>query len=100
MEIKKETIITSVVLGLCVVLGSMLVLNYSKVKAAEEILEAKARIAELDTLIAESQDEYKVAEEAKIECIESWTTVQDRVHNNAELYRQEKSELEGFLMSR
>lgn len=104
MEIKKQTIFTSIVLGLCVVLASMLVLNYSKVKAAEDILQAKARIAELDILIKESQDEYKVADEAETECVyscrESWWAVKDRVHNNADLYRMEQQELEGFLMQR
>lgn len=98
--ISKQTIITSIVLGLCVVLASMLVLNQSKVKAAEDILQAKARIAELNDIIDTAKKNYQIAIDADLECHYSWMAEAEKEHQIAEDARAEKEELVGFLMSR
>lgn len=99
-KISKQTIFTSIVLWLCVVLAAMLVLNNSKVKAAQDILEAKERISELNAIIDDAKERYQIAIDSDLECHYSWMEEAEKAHQTAEKARAEKDELVGFLMSR
>lgn len=99
-KISKQTILTWILLCICAILCWMLMFNNSKVKAAEDILEAKARISELKTLITDAQESYQIAQESIVECTESRTSVMNKAHDDAELYRNEIEELEGLIMNR
>jgi len=71
-----------------------------KVKAWNDLIQTQARLEELQNLIEEAQETYSVAEKAKNECIESWNKEKDKAHDDAEKYRIEMKELQGFLMNR
>jgi len=71
-----------------------------KVRAWNELIQTKTRLDELEDLIKEAQDNYAIAERAKYECIESWDKEKEKAHDDAEKYRIEMKELQGFLWDR
>lgn len=96
----KTTIINTIIVAILLVVFSYTAVLQNKVNATEDIRQAQARINELKTLITEAQDSYKIAEESIAECTESWSAVMNKAHTDAENYRNEISELEGFLLQR
>lgn len=71
-----------------------------KVKAWNDLIQTQARLDELEILIEDAKLEYSIAEQSKQECIDSWNKKKDKAHDDAEKYRIEKAELEGFLLNR
>ena len=71
-----------------------------KAVAWQEMMDKQQRIEELNNLIEDAQFRYAIAESAKNECIESWNKEREKLHNDAEKYRIEITELEGFLLNR
>jgi hypothetical protein len=51
-------------------------------------------------LITDAQESYQIAQDSIVECQESWTTVMNKAHDDAQMYRDEIEELEGFLLQR
>ena len=103
MKLNKTTIVYTVLLWVILVLFAYIIILQPKVKAGNEILEIQQRLIELDTLEQEAKDNWHLAEENKIECIESWNDQQKKESDLAEWYRTEKAELEnrlGLLLQR
>ena len=75
-----------------------IVVMQPKVKASEEIIQAQNRIQELSWMIANLWKEWRIAEDAKAECIDSWNKQQQEANKSADKLRAEKEELEGFLL--
>lgn len=71
-----------------------------KAVAGQEMMDKQQRIEELQELIEDAQFRYAIAEQSKNECIQSWNQEKVKLHNDAEKYRIEISELEGFLLNR
>ena len=78
-----------------------------KVNAQQEIIDqqqpivdAAARIQELDELIKEEQSRYEIALNSKRECEVSWVKQMNKAHEKADEYRQELATLQGFLLNR
>lgn len=97
---KREKIIYTVFLAVMLILLVYILLTQGKVKAAQEIMEKQARIQELEILIDEAKESYAVAEDSKNECITSRNEQKDKAHKDAEQYRAEIQELQGFLLGR
>jgi len=100
---KREKIIYTVFLAVMLILLVYILLTQGKVKAAQEIMEKQARIQELESLIDEAKENYAEAESNKNECIKlitSWDEEKDQAHKDAEQYRAEIQELQGFLLGR
>jgi len=81
--------------------------SQSKVNAQQKIIEqqqpivdAASRMAELDRLIELSQNAYQDALENKKACESLRNRKMDEAHKKADEYRNEISELQGFLLSR
>ena len=79
----------------------------NKVNAQQEIIDqqqpivdAAARMYELDQLIKEEQSRYEIALNSKKECEVSWTKHMNKAHEKADEYRQELTTLQGFLLNR
>ena len=103
MKLNKTTIVYTVLLWVILVLFAYIIILQPKVKAGNEILEIQQRLIELDTLEQEAKDNWHLAEENKIECIERWNDQQKKESELAEWYRTEKAELEnrlGLLLQR
>lgn len=66
-------------------------------KANEELVAAYNRIQELSWLIENESDNWWIAEDAKAECIQSWNQQQEKANKQADIYRAEKSRLEGLI---
>ena len=98
---------------ICILLAAIILLIaygaaiQNQVKAQQEIInqqqpivDAAARIKELDELIKEEQSRYEIALNSKRECEVSWVKQMNKAHEKADEYRQELSTLQGFLMNR
>ena len=98
---------------ICILLAAIILLIaygaaiQNQVKAQQEIInqqqpivDAAARIQELDELIKEEQGRYEIALNSKRECEVSWVKQMNKAHEKADEYRQELSTLQGFLMNR
>lgn len=97
---KTTKIILWLLVAIIVWLVAYSVAIQDKVKAGNDLIQAQARIEELQLLIEDAQETYSVAEKAKNECIESWNKQKEKAHDDAEKYRIEIKELEGFLLDR
>lgn len=97
---KREKIIYTVFLAVMLILIVYILLTHQKVKAGQEIMEKQARIQELESLILDAQDSYAIAEDSKNECITSRNEQKAKAHEDAEQYRAEIKELQGFLLGR
>lgn len=74
-----------------------------KVRAGEELIALQQQIAEQDRLIATYQEQYKIADESKLECMQSWDIKMQEANKNADKARAEKARLErqmGLIVSR
>lgn len=71
-----------------------------KVKAWEDLIQTQSRLEELEDLIKEAKENYEIAEKAKYECIDSREKEKEKAHDDAEKYRIEMKELQGFLLNR
>lgn len=113
----KQTLISTIVLWIWVVAFSVGVVSTNKANANEEIInlqkeiiELENRNVELDLLIQEESDGYRVDEYAIWECEESYRKSQAKRNKKADWYRAEKQENEeqiqkikdrlGLLLSR
>lgn len=65
-----------------------------KVRAGEELIALQQQIAEQDRLIATYQEQYKIADESKLECMQSWDIKMQEANRNADNARAEKARLE------
>ena len=97
---KKNTIITGILLLILLILWWYIAFLQNKVNATEDIRVAQARIKELKWLITDAQESYQIAQDSIVECQESWTSVMNKAHDDAQMYRDEIEELEGFLLQR
>lgn len=97
---KTSKIMYSILLWIIVALLGYTLVIQPKVRAGEDLLQTQARLEELETLIEEAKDNYAIAEKAKYECIESWDKEKEKAHDDAEKYRIEMKELQGFLLNR
>ena len=97
---KREKIIYTVFLAVMLILLLYIILTQGKVKAAQEVIAKQERIQELNTLIDEAKASYEIAESSKKECITSRDEQKDKAHQEAEEYRAEIQELQGFLLGR
>ncbi len=97
---KTMKMILAILIAVIILLVAYSVAIQDKVKAWNDLLKTQERIEELNALIEDAQFRYAIAETAKNECIESWNNEKVKLHNDAEKYRIEKSELEGFLLNR
>ena len=99
----KTTIAITVLLGVIVSMFSYCLILQDKVNANEEILALQKRNIELELLIQEESDGWWVDEDAKTECVESWTKHQEERSKLAESYRLEKENNDkrlGLLLQR
>jgi predicted Holliday junction resolvase-like endonuclease len=97
---KTTKIILWLLVAIIVWLVAYSVAIQDKVKAWNDLIQTQARIQELEQLISDAQFDYAVAESSKQECIESWNAQKEKAHDDAEKYRIEMKELQGFLMNR
>lgn len=97
---KTVKIILAVLVAIIIWLVGYSIAIQDKVKAWNDLIQVQARLDELDSLIKEEQEKFAYADIAKAECIESRDKEKDRAHDNAEKYRIEIKELQGFLMNR
>jgi len=97
---KREKIIYTVFLAVMLILLLYIILTQGKVKAAQEVIAKQERIQELNTLIDEAKVSYEIAESSKKECITSRDEQKAKAHKEAEEYRAEIQELQGFLLGR
>lgn len=97
---KTAKIILWILIAVIVGLVAYSVAIQDKVRAWNELIKTQERLDELDRLIKEEQEKFAYADIAKAECIESRDKEKDKAHDNAEKYRIEIKELQGFLMSR
>lgn len=97
---KTNKIIYAILVAIIVGLVAYALIVQPKVNAGQELINAQARIQELEDLIEDAQLTYAVAESSKQECIESWNKQKEKAHDDAEKYRLEKKELEGFILGR
>ena len=97
---KITKIILAVLIAVIIWLVAYSVAIQDKVKAWNDLIQAQARLDELESLIKEEQEKFAYADVAKAECIESRDKEKDKAHDNAEKYRIEMKELQGFLMNR
>lgn len=81
-------------------LVAIIVWMQPKAAAWQELQAKQQRISELEALIEDAQFRYAIAETSKNECIESWNKEKVKLHNDAEKYRIEIAEIEGFLLNR
>lgn len=97
---KTWSIIVTVLMIVMACLIAIIVCMQPKAVAGQEMISKQQRIEELNDLIEDAQFRYAIAESAKNECIESWNQEREKLHNDAEKYRIEIKELEGFLLNR
>lgn len=97
---KTWSIIVTVLMIIMSILIAVIVRMQPKAIAWQEMMDKQQRIEELNELIEDAQFRYAIAESAKNECIESWNQQKEKLHNDAEKYRIEIKELEGFLLNR
>lgn len=74
-----------------------------KVRAGEELIALQQQIAEQDRLIATYQEQYKIADESKLECMQSWDIKMQEANRNADNARAEKDRLQkqmGLIVNR
>lgn len=74
-----------------------------KVRAGEELIALQQQIAEQDRLIATYQKQYKIADESKLKCMQSWDIKMQEANRNADNARAEKDRLQkqmGLIASR
>ena len=100
MNSKKQNIIYAIFIAIMLIFVVYILLTHQKVTAAQEILAKTERIQELEQLILDAQDSYAIAEDSKKECITSRDEQKVKAHEDAELYRAEIKELQGFLLGR
>ena len=100
-------IILWILIAVIIILVTYSAAIQNKVNAQQEIIDqqqpivdAAARIQELDELIKEEQSRYEIALNSKRECEISWVKQMNKAHEKADEYRQELSTLQGFLMNR
>lgn len=79
----------------------------NKVNAQQEIIDqqqpivdAAARISELEDMIKITQEQYQIAEQSKRECEIMWNKEMDKAHEKADWFRKEQAELMGLIKSR
>lgn len=94
------SIIMTILAIIMACLIAIIVWMQPKAVAWQEMLDKQQRIEELNELIEDAQFRYAIAESAKNECINSWNQEKVKLHNDAEKYRIEIAELEGFLLNR
>jgi hypothetical protein len=94
------TVFMSILMIIMACLIAIIVRLEPKAVAGQEMQEKQDRISELEALIEDAQFRYAIAETSKNECIESWNKEKVKLHNDAEKYRIEIKELEGFLLNR
>lgn len=97
---KTTKIILWLLVAIIVWLVAYSVAIQDKVKAGNDLIQTQARLDELESLIKEEQEKYAYTDVAKAECIEYRDKEKDKAHDNAEKYRIEMKELQGFLMNR
>lgn len=97
---KTAKIILWLLIAIIIGLVAYSVAIQDKVRAGNDLIKTQARLDELDRLIKEEQEKFAYADIAKAECVESRDKEKDKAHDNAEKYRIEIKELQGFLMSR
>ena len=68
---KREKIIYTVFFAVMLILLVYILLTQGKVKAAQEVIEAQAKIQELNEVIENAKNDYAIAESSKNECITS-----------------------------
>lgn len=94
------SIIMTILAVIMACLIAIIIWMQPKAVAWQEMLDKQQRISELQELIEDAQFRYAIAEQSKNECINSWNEQKTKLHNDAEKYRIEISELEGFLLNR
>ena len=94
---KKEQIITTIMLWIWLVMFCYGAILQDKAKAWNEIIEIQKELEQLNILEQEAKDRWHVAEESKTECIESWNEQQKKEQEHAEDIRAKKAELEDRL---
>ena len=104
---KTVKIILAILVAMIIWLIWYAIASQSKINAQQEIIDKQqpivdtaSRIAELDRLIEIAQSDYEDAFNKKIKCESERNTKMDDAHKKADEYRNEQSELMGFLMSR
>lgn len=97
---KREKIIYTVFFAVMLILLVYILLTQGKVKAAQEVIEAQAKIQELNEVIENAKNDYAIAESSKNECITSRNEQKDKAHKEAEDARAEIEKLQGFLLGR
>lgn len=97
---KTAKIILWLLIAIIIGLVAYSVAIQDKVKAWNDLIQTQARLDELKSLIEDAKLEYSIAEQSKQECIESWDKKKEKAHDDAEKYRIEIKELQGFLLNR
>lgn len=96
----KQKIIYIVITVIMLSLVAYIALTQSRVRAAQDILQAQARLDELELLIKDAKAAYDEAEKWKTKCIKERDDKKAKAHENAENYRKEQQEIQGFLLGR
>lgn len=103
MKITTNTIAYSTLWVIIAWLVGYTLFTAPKVRAGEELIALQQQIAEQDRLIATYQEQYKIADESKLECMQSWDIKMQEANRNADNARAEKDKLEkqmGLIVSR